>query len=590
MNINAIKKHLFGILIDLIGQEYSYFKMHLGNLSENDIFYLPENSSNGFLSSNIAFKLSSFGKNKKIMSSSYFLATKISELLLLKIVKSNLKKYIKEIRVVKPGFINFYATNNLYLSLATSILNTSKNWGENSTYKGEQILIEFTDPNPFKEFHVGHLMSNCVGESIARLYEFSGAKVVRLCYQGDVGMHVAKTIWAWNKELKNIKEVTDIDKLPLAKKINLLGKWYSTGSKIYMHGSKKILEEIKNINKLIYLKSNKNINTLYEFGKKWSLESFDVIYKKLGTKFDKFYFESATGIIGKKIVLKFLGKVFKKSKKAIIFPGSKFGLHDRVFVNSYGQPTYEAKELGLAIQKNNDFTYSKSIVITGNEINEYFKVLLESISKIKPVIRKKTMHIGHGMLRLPEGKMSSRTGNIITGESLITLVTSKIVEINNKIDYLTAEKLAISAIKFSLLKQSIGKDVVFFINEAVSLESSGGIYIQYTHTRINSLLKKSNILLNNVNITSSVLTKASIPLYEDLLKFPYLVYSACKKHSPNIIAEYLFSLSQKYNNYYTQNRIIGTKNETSGLIITYLIKNTLSAGLKSMGIDPVDNM
>ena len=210
--------------------------------------------------------------------------------------------------------------------------------------------------NILKDFHIGHLMSNVVGESLSRIFEFNGAKVKRLCYQSDVGIGIAKAVWG-KLNNKNLR-------------------WQEA----YAFGSQKFDEEgnakreITELNKKIYEKSDAKINKLYEQGKKESLKSFDKLYKKLGTMFDYFILESQVAENGKKIVLSNLGKVFEKGTNgAIIFKGENFGLHTRVFINSEGLPTYEAKDLALAELKYKKYKYDQSFIVTGNEVNEYFK-------------------------------------------------------------------------------------------------------------------------------------------------------------------------------------------------------------------------
>lgn len=270
-------------------------------------------------------------------------------------------------------------------------------------------MIEFTDTNPFKEFHIGHLYSNIVGESLSRLLEAQGANVRRVIYQGDVGMHVAKAVWGFMQNLENksgqdlVLRIANLEEKSLHEKIKFLGDAYSYGSRAFEDDSQ-AAEQIKVLNKKIY---DKDIEVMpaYNVGREWSLKYFETIYARLGTKFDNYYFESEVGPEGSKIVKEYqLKGIFEESDGAIIFPGEKYGLHNRVFINSLGLPTYEAKELGLAPRKYKDFSYDMSVIVTGNEINEYFRVLLKALELIYPDIAVKTKHISHGMVRIPEGK------------------------------------------------------------------------------------------------------------------------------------------------------------------------------------------
>ena len=354
-----------------------------------------------------------------------------------------------KIKVVQPGFINFFLSQKFF---ADSLKEAKgKDFGKNKSLKGQKTIVEHTDPNPFKEFHVGHLMPNVIGSTVARILEWNDAEVKQACYQGDVGLHVARAVWA----LKNGIDIKNA---------------YAIGTKAY-EDKEEVKREIEEINKKIYQKSDKELNDIYDKGRKESLEYFDSIYAKLGTHFDFFFFESEVADVGKEIVKKNVGRIFEvgdpePSRQGgsygagdgapIVFKAEKYDktLHTRVFINKEGLPTYEAKELGLAKVKYDKYRYDKSIIITGNEINEYFKVLLAAMKEIFPELAEKTLHFSHGMLRLPYGKMSSRTGDVITAESLIEEVKKKVKE---------DEGVAIGAIKYMILRQSIGGDIIFFI-------------------------------------------------------------------------------------------------------------------------------
>jgi arginyl-tRNA synthetase len=385
----------------------------------------------------------------------------------------------EKIEVVRPGFINFYLSNNFLKKSLVDIIKNDK-YGFNETMRGKTVMVEYTDPNPFKLFHIGHLMSNTIGESIARLYEASGAKVLRANYQGDVGLHVAKAIWGMLKQNQESK-INNLEKWNMDR----IGQAYAAGAKAYEE-NENARKEIEDINVKIYDRSDEDINKAYDLGRKLSLDYFETIYKKLGTKFDRYFFESEAADDGLKIV-KEHPEVFVESEGAKVFKGERYGLHTRVFVNSQGLPTYEAKELGVNKKKFDQDKLDLSIIITGNEINEYFKVLLKVMELTIPEVAKKTKHISHGMLRLPGGKMSSRTGEIITVELLIKQVKSKLPE--SETDEIK-DKIAISAIKYSILKQSPGRDIIFDFEKSLSVKGDSAPYLQYTYARLRSILDK----------------------------------------------------------------------------------------------------
>lgn len=447
-----------------------------------------------------------------------------------------LPSVVERVELAGPGFINFYLSKEFFKESLQEIIDKGKGFGKSEHAKGLKVMVEHTDPNPFKEFHIGHLMPNVIGSTLARIFEWNGAEVKQVNYQGDVGLHVAEAVWAEGDYAKGYKAY---EENPEAKK------------------------EIEDINKKIYDKSDPETNKKYEEGKKASLDEFEEVYKKLGTKFDYSFFESETGEIGKKIVEENIGKVFEKSEGAIVFKGS----HTRVFITSQGLPTYEAKDLGNAKNKYDKYPYDLSVVVTGNEIKDYFKVVLEAMSKVLPDLAKKTKHLPHGMLRLPSGKMSSRTGDVITAEALIEEVKKKV-----KGD----EAVAIGAIKYMILRQAIGNDIIFDFEKSVSTEGDSGVYLQYAHARACSVLEKSGAKGRTLNTDFQCPTLVRL-----LYRFPEIVERAGAEYAPNYITTYLTELASSFNNFYAHEQI---KDDPYRLAITQAFKIVMKNGLNILGI------
>jgi arginyl-tRNA synthetase len=545
--------------------------------AEDIILEHPTDLKMGDYSTNVAMSLA-----KKLKTTPKVLAEKI-----VKEINKKLPKEIEKIEIAGFGFINFYLSQDFFSNSIEKILENN-NFGQNQNLKDKKIIIEYTDPNPFKEFHIGHLMSNSIGESISRIVEWNGAEVRRACYQGDVGMHVAKAVWAIMK--KATKTLTGGSIIYNPKNAFALGQAYAEGDLAYRNNesSKK---EITEINKKIY-----NINPKTEYssfteedwyrkGRKISLEYFDEIYKKLGTAFNYFFFESEVGEFGKEIVEKNIGEIFEKGEGgAIIFKAENFdkNLHTRVFINSEGLPTYEAKELGLAKIKYDKFAYDKSVIITGNDINDYFKVLLCAMKQIFPELAEKTLHFSHGMLRLPTGKMSSRTGDVITAESLIEMVKEKVKN---------EEEVAIGAIKYMILRQAIGGNIIFNLEKSVSTEGDSGIYLQYSFARANSILEKSK---KEELFPNSILPKnwQATELEKLLYRFPEVVLRSGEEFSPHYVANYLIELARSYNNYYGNNKIIDKNDPMSPykIALTMAFSIVLKNGLYLLGIKAPERM
>lgn len=468
---------------------------------------------------------------------------------LVRYIALNKSDEIGKVELAGPGFINFYLSKEFFRKSLGEIIEKGENFGKNQNLKGEKTMVEYTDPNPFKEFHIGHLMSNAIGEAVSRIIEWSGSEVKRANYEGDVGLHIAKALWKGN---------------------------YTLGSRAYDEDPQAKIE-IQEINKKIYEQSDPELNRRYENGKKESLQKFEEIYKRLGTKFDYYFFESETGKIGTKIVEENIGKVFEKSEGAVVFKGS----HTRVFINSQGLPTYEAKDLGNAKNKYDKYQYTKSIVVTGNEIKDYFKIVLEAMSQIFPELAHKTKHLPHGMLRLPTGKMSSRTGDVITAEELIDEVKTKTKG---------NEPVAIGAIKYMILRQAIGNDIVFDLEKSVSTEGDSGVYLQYAHARANSVFEKatSQGLTLNTNSQGQTLTREIEKL---LYRFPEIVERAGAEYAPHCITTYLTELAASFNNFYAHEQVIGDSPESAyRLAIVQAFKIVMKNGLNILGIPAPERM
>lgn len=574
----------------------------------------PDNESFGDYTTNVALILA-----KKTNANPHELAEEIISKLA---ADPNLNDLIEKIEVAGPGFINFWLTRFLLVNELEKIQKDGEGYARSDFLKDKKIVVEYTDPNPFKEFHVGHLYTNTVGESISRLLEETGAVVWRADYFGDVGMHVAKAIWGLLKKFKEDSiSIADLEKKGLKERIEYFGQAYAMGATAYEE-DKDALEDMKELNFLIfkaaqevvlpqfkekpqvnydqYIKkdgkySYSEIKNIYKIGRAWSLEYFESIYKRVGMKFDGYYPESRTGEFGYGMILDGLQMgIFEKGVGgAIIFPGEKYGLHNRVFINALNLPTYEAKDFGNAVTKHKDFSYDKSIIVTGNEINAYFKVVLKALSMYKKDLAEATTHIGHGMVRLPEGKMSSRTGKIIRGEWVLDEAVKRL-EKDHPMPPAVSEQVAQGAIKYAFLKQGIGGDIAFDFETSLSFEGNSGPYLQYTVARTNSVLTKigtiGDVQGTTLHVDYSKLNDQELSVLRSLIKFQEVIQMAAKSYSPNLICSYLYDLAQKYNGFYNKDKIIGSENEEFRLALTFGVGQVLKNGLKLLGIETPSKM
>lgn len=506
-----------------------------------------------------------------------------------------LTKYqiLDTVKTIGP-YVNFFLNpvEVAKMTLAT-IAKQGKKYGVNNSGTKKKVMVEFAHPNTHKPVHIGHLRNMVTGESVVRLLENSGYKVIRANYQGDVGLHIAKCLWGifqnplWKAEHKTLKTVSA--------RAQYLGKVYALGGQAY-ENDEAAKKAIADINAKIY-SGDKEVKTIYNTTRQWSLEYFDAIYKRVGVKkFDRLYFESETFKPGKEIVLKYLAQgVFKSSQGAVIFEGSKYGLHDRVFLNSQGLPTYEAKDLALAEMQFKEYNPSEILHLVAKEQTEYFKVMFKALEFTLPASAGREKHLVYGWVSLKDGKMSSRTGNVVLAEWLLDEVEQKITEVmkdremKNKVA--TIKKIAVAAVKYSMLKTGVGNDIVFDINESISLTGSSGPYLLYIGARIQSILRKAG------RVSSKIIIPAEIAVQEKSLllklgEFEEVAGVAAAEYDPSKIAHYLFDLAKKFNEFYDNCPVIQAEGQQKSFRINLIsaVWQIMERGLYLLGIETVDEM
>jgi len=483
---------------------------------------------------------------------------------------------IAKVEVAGPGFINFHLSEDFFTNTTGGV---TENWGKGEVQAGQRVIVEYTDPNPFKELHIGHLVPNALGESLARLHEYEGAEVRRVTFQGDVGMHVAKAIWGLKKNgFKAGDSITSSD----------LGKAYATGAAAH-GGEDGAAEEIKTLNKTIYQRSDEGINALYDAGKAASIAYFEEAYELLGTDFDHYFFESVTGPLGQAEVEKNIGTIFEESEGAVIFKGEEHGLHTRVFVNKEGLPTYESKDIGLILAKKEWWPFDVAITVTGTEQESYFKVVAKAAELIMPDTKDSIRLVPNGMLKLTEGKMSSRTGDVIPALLFIADIAERVQErTQDELDNETINKVAVGAVKYAILKNTSGKDILFDPTNSVALEGDTGPYLQYTHARALSILNKAEDQI----VASNERGGLAVTNVERLLyRFPGVVARAAKEYEPHYVANYLSELAGAYNSWYAQEQVLdGGEAQGYKLALTKAVVTTLKNGLWVLGIEAPDKM
>ena len=490
---------------------------------------------------------------------------------------------VEKIEVAGPGFLNFYAKRSFFTNKIKSILEAGEDWGKNENLIGQTVMVEYTSPNLFKPLHVGNLVGNIIGESITRLFEFAGAHVKRINYPSDIGLTVAKAVWGLKRTGGNPEDIL------------ALGEAYRLGNEAY-ESDEVVKEEIVAVNQALYAGSDDELMTLRAKGIETSKKQLDAICKMLGTEFDTVIYESEAAPKGTELVKENIGKVFEESDGAIVYPEEKSGLHTRVFLNSKGLPTYEAKDLGNFSKKRELYPdWTVSIIVTGNEQTEYFKVLYAALREIYEDARANSLeHIPTGFLTLTTGKMSSRKGNVLTGESLLAdmeeAAREKASETRaDNIETLT-KQVAVAALKYQILRQAMGSNIVFDKEKALSFEGDSGPYLQYTYARIGSVLEKAAVA--GVVPDASLPPKNMFDIERLVYQFDEVVEAALVERSPHKVTGYLVELASGFNSFYAKERIADANDEYAlyKAAVAKTVQQTLKNGLWLLGIEVPEKM
>ncbi len=489
-------------------------------------------------------------------------------------------KNIAKTEVAGPGFINIWLSDEAIWQTAES--------EPKKSLSGKTIVAEYSDPNPFKILHAGHLYTTIAGDAIASLLEAAGAKVHRLNYGGDVGLHVAKTMWAILEKLGGEKPEV-LGSVPKNECMSWLSERYVEGNSAY-DDDEKSKKAIIEINKKIYKLHSDNDHDsafaqIYWACREWSYEGFDELYKKLAIdSFEKYVAESEVTQLGIELVEKGLKEgTFEKSDGAVVFRGEDHGLHTRVFINSEGLPTYEAKDLGLAASKWQQYKFDTSVVITGNDIVEYMKVVLKALAHFYPEVAKRSRHLTHGMIKLPGSvKMSSRRGNFLRADDILEAAA----EANKKVSEKHDDKVVLGAVKYAFLKQRMGGDIIYDPDESVSIHGNSGPYLQYAYARANSIIKKSQ----KTNSDATDLQTDERSLLKKLGEYSEVVEQATNELMPHHICTYLYELAQTFNRFYENNRVVGDPREGLRLKLVRLYADRLKSGLELLNIPVPDSM
>lgn len=475
--------------------------------------------------------------------------------------------------VAGPGFINIWVSDTYLMGYAEA----AKLY---QPYKNKKVVIETNNPNPFKAMHIGHAFNAIVAETIANLLEAGGAEIHRVSYHGDVGSHVGKSMYSLLRYVNG--DLSKLKSIPAQERNSFMSKMYAEGAKAYKD-SESAKAEIDKLAEQSFVLEDFLYKEVYETVKRWSFDQIDELVARLGNKpIEKRYLESEADILGVKTVKAHSGDVFIESEGAMVFPGSKYGSFDNVFVSSNGRGLYGARDLGLMQLKNNDYHADKSYIVTAEEQRDYFKGVIKAAELCLPELKDVTINIPTGTVKLTSGKMSSRSGEVIEVDWLFEQIASAIKERGSEAN----EAIMTSAMRYQFLKVRIGSDVIFDVNEASSIQGNSGPYLQYAYARACSVLAKSS----DSNVTFENLTKEEHQLLLKTSEFNEVFERSVTELMPHHICAYLYQLTQEFNRFYEKNRVIGDGREAIRLALIKLYIANLRRGLLLLGIPAIESM
>lgn len=609
----------------------------------------PTQEEHGDYASGIALQL--FSSCKESYSSPLDLANAIVNAFR----DQGLPFFIGKIEVAPPGFINFWLTSDYLINQAYEVLRRKEKFGKSEILLGKKILLEHTSPNPQTTIMLGHLRNNFLGMTTARILEFIGAKVIKDCVVNDRGIHICKALWGYlvfahkksgltKTQLKRFREITSQQiKKVIAQKNweELLEKWkktpkswltykdlrlkpdhanlrwYVLGSRAY-EISQKVKRQVEDMlldwekEAEIYSSPRRakrgNLLILWQKILSWSADGYAQTYKRVGSSHDWVWYESDHYKLGKEMVKIGLKRgVFRRSEGAVVTNLSKYNLPDTVVEKADGTALYITQDLALTKLKCGKFPSDFYIWCIGEEQSLYFKQLFAVCEQLKIARREKLFHLSYSLINFKGGgKMATRKGDVVMADEILEELKNRALEIiKNSNQELRgcfsaqqmetlAEKVALGALKYSLLKFARETTIYFDIDESLALEGNSGPYLQYTYARIQSVLRKSKIpnLKSKVPTLKSEFLKLNSEengLLRTIYKFPEIILESARDFAPNLVCNYLYDLAQRFNLFYNKWPILnppeGEEKRVFRLILAIAVGQIIKNGLELLGIE-----
>lgn len=502
----------------------------------------------------------------------------------------------EKIEAMKPGFINFTLSTEWLKQELVNIYEKKDAYGSSDAGDGKNILIEYSSPNTNKPLHVGHARNNFIGATLINLMEFLGYKVTKATYVGDIGAHIAKSMLMYQK----YGEGKDPDK----KSDHFVGDFYTR----YFKELEDHPEYEEEVSELLRKWESKDQETreLWQKMNDWAYEGMKQTYEDQGISFDVWTYESDDVEGGKEMVEEAIkkGVAERDESGAVIAKLEKYGLPDKVLLRSDGTSVYATKELFLAKDNFDKYNFEKRLYVVDFRQEDHFKTIFKILELMSYEWAKNLYHVSYGAVTLPEGAMSSRKGNFVNADDVLEKIvkvekeeTKRSIKEISDIEE-TSRKVALAAFKYGMLKVDSKQNITFDYDKVTKFEGNTGPYLMYTYARTQSVLEKGGFVESKFTFNLEMLEETSLEeaekdILRSLYQFPEIVYEAGEKFMPHMLANYLYSLAQRFNVFYAQVPILSTEDsgvKTFRVGLTKCVGEVLKTGLGLLGIEVVEKM
>ena len=530
-------------------------------------------------------------------------------------LKNNAKE-VSDFNVIK-GFLNISVAKTQWIDTLNKI-NKDDNFGIKSVEDNAPlVMIEYSSPNTNKPLHLGHVRNNLLGYSLSKIMTANGNKVVKTNIVNDRGIHICKSMLAWQKWGENITP-----EAAGKKGDHLVGDFYVLFDKKYKEQVNELMakgeseEEAKKNAPLIkeaqemlrkWEAGDKEVRELWSMMNQWVYQGFDESYKRLGVAFDKIYYESDTYLVGKQKVEEGLekGEFYKREDGSVWANLEKDGLDEKLLLRSDGTSVYMTQDIGTATLRFKEFPIDQMIYVVGNEQNYHFQVLSILLDRLGFKWGKSLVHFSYGMVELPNGKMKSREGTVVDADDLMDdmIATAKEMGKDRETEGATEAELneiarivGLGALKYFILKVDPKKNMLFNPQESIDFNGNTGPFIQYTHARIKSVLRKAaaeGIVLPELLDNSIETNEKETQLIQLLASYPNVVAQAGQEFSPSIIANYAYELSKEFNQFYHDYSFLKEENPVirqMRLVLAANVAKTIKSAMSLLGIEVPERM